>query len=476
MVAHFTPYPAMKDSGVGWLGHVPVHWDVRRTKSLLSRNDSGVWGSDFDDDGVIVLRSTEQRVNGEWNILTPARRRLSAAEYASCRLEEGDLLVTKSSGSPLHIGKTSIVTRDVADLDCCFSNFMQRLRVQRNVMPRFMWYVLNGNLGRNQLDYYSDTTTGLANLNRELIGNVTLAIPPLSEQFTIVRFLDNVHGNIRRLNRAKRKLIGLLEERKQALINQVVTGQMDARTGQSYPAYHTSGIELVGDVPEHWVCLPLKRIARIDNSGDYGAEPESGECILPVATTAQIDRDGHFSVGDMPLRSFTYKDAIRYRCHPGDILVVKSSGSIFNVITGKAGIVNANIPAFVFSNFLLRVVADSRVVDPRYLFLLLSGCLTIERVKLMVSGTTYPNLRVGEYASALLPIPPISEQNAILAFLARSVTGLTAAICSARREIDRLSEYRDRLFGDVVTGKLDVSSRESELGQVEVHAAQTELG
>ena len=252
MIAELKPYVEMKDSGVPWLGEVPVHWEVKRSKSLLSRNDSGLWGSDFDDDGVIVLRSTEQTQNGEWNISAPARRRFTTSEYLACRLEEGDLVVTKSSGSALHIGKTSIVTQAVAVLDCCFSNFMQRLRVKQNMMPRFVWYALNGELGRRQFDYYSDTTTGLANLNGEVIGRVTLAHPPLSEQIAIVRFLDHANRRIRRYICAKQKLIALLEEQKQAIIHQAVTGQVDVRTDQPYPVYKPSGVEWLGEVPAHW--------------------------------------------------------------------------------------------------------------------------------------------------------------------------------------------------------------------------------
>ena len=151
-----------------------------------------------------------------------------------------------------------------------------------------------------------------------------------------------------------------------------------------YPTMKPSDVEWLGDVPVHWDELPLKRIARIENSGNYGGEPESGECVLPVATTAQIDKEGYFSIDNMPLRSFSLKDADRYRCRPGDILVVKSSGSIFNVISGKAGIVDPKMPMFVFSNFLLRVIGHPLVVKPRYLFLLLSGHITSERVKRMV--------------------------------------------------------------------------------------------
>ena len=114
------PYQDYKTSGVQWLGEVPEHWAVIRTKSVLSRNDSGVWGDDPIDDGVVVLRSTEQAVSGEWNITAPARRKLKPSEYGVYRLKENDLVVTKSSGSALHIGKTSIVTKDVEALDCCF--------------------------------------------------------------------------------------------------------------------------------------------------------------------------------------------------------------------------------------------------------------------------------------------------------------------------------------------------------------------
>jgi len=137
------PSVPMKDSGVEWLGEIPTHWEMKPLKALLTRNDSGVWGEDFDDEGVVVLRSTEQTVEGHWNIQDPARRCLSARAAAAARLACGDLVTTKSSGSQAHIGKTSIVDHEVAALSCCFSNFMQRLRVAAPHMPRFVWYFMN---------------------------------------------------------------------------------------------------------------------------------------------------------------------------------------------------------------------------------------------------------------------------------------------------------------------------------------------
>ena len=253
-----------------------------------------------------------------------------------------------------------------------------------------------------------------------------------------------------------------------------------------YPAMKDSGVEWLGKVPAHWIELPLKRIARIDNSGNYGGEPENGKCVLPVATTAQIDRDGHFAVDDMPRRGFSHNDADRYRCRPSDILVVKSSGSIFNVISGKAGIVDAKMPEFVFSNFLLRVVAHGRVVNPRYLFLLLSGHLTRERVKRMVTGSTYPNLRVDEYTSALLPIPPLSEQAAIVRYLNHVDRRIQRYIRGKQKLITLLEEQKQAIIHRAVTGQIDVrtgqpysaykNSGMEWLGKVPVHWGVMRLG
>src|ERR1700737_3404236 len=155
-----------------------------------------------------------------------------------------------------------------------------------------------------------------------------------------------------------------------------------------YGEYKLTEIEWLGGLPVHWHELSLKRVARWENSGCYGNEPENGVRVLPVATTAQIDRDGNFTVSRMPQRGFTDEEVARYSCKPGDILVVKSSGSAANVISGKAGIVRVDTPPFVFSNFLMRFVARATHVESEFLFLMLTCNLTRERVKRMVSTIT----------------------------------------------------------------------------------------
>ena len=223
------PYCAYKDSGVPWLGKVPEHWETCRLKSRLVKNDSGIWHEHHDPFGTIVLRSTEQTVSGGWKIVNPARLQLSDVERKIYLLQVGDLVVTKSSGSPNHIGKTSLVTEDVAALGCAFSNFMQRLRLGENTDPKLVWYYLNSPMGREQLVFQSTTTTGLGNLNGKILGSCIIALPPLPEQTAIVECLDAQTAKLDAAIAAARRKIELLREYRERLIADVVTGKVDVR-------------------------------------------------------------------------------------------------------------------------------------------------------------------------------------------------------------------------------------------------------
>jgi type I restriction enzyme S subunit len=287
-----------------------------------------------------------------------------------------------------------------------------------------------------------------------------LPVPSFPEQRHIARFLDTYAARTDRLIRAKERLIELLEEQKQTVIQKAITGGLSPNSD-----FQDSTIDWVDRLPSHWRELPLKRVASIDNSGSYGKEPGEGDVVYPVATTAQIDNDGRFAVDKMPMRGFSKEKAKRYLCESGHILVVKSSGSIFNVVSGKAGLVEADTPPFVFSNFLLRVLPERKTVRPEYLYFVLKSPLTKHRVYRMVYGSTYPNLRVDQYRSSVVPIPPLDEQTEIIDTTKGELSNLNSAIEKTRSEIALVREYRTRLIADVVTGKLDV--REAEAAQKE---------
>ncbi len=218
-----------KDSGIPWIGEIPAHWQLARLKNVLSRNDGGVWGTDFADDGTIVLRSTEQAVDGEWRIRNPARIRLPDSAVATTRLEEGDLLITKSSGSADHIGKTSLVTEQIAAMGCCYSNFMQRLRLKGTVNPKFIATLLNSRTGRQHYRVSSTSTTGLGNLTATVIGNLPFGLPPSEEQSEIVEYLADALSAPEKSISTLASEIALLHEFRMRLVADVVTGKLDIR-------------------------------------------------------------------------------------------------------------------------------------------------------------------------------------------------------------------------------------------------------
>ena len=242
------PNARLKPSGIDWLGDIPEHWKASRLKRYLVRNDGGVWGSGFSDEGTIVLRSTEQTVDGQWRITDPARRTVTDQERLSALLAEGDLLVTKSSGSPAHIGKTTLVSADVAADGCCFSNFMQRLRLNRLVTPRFGWRVLNSILARRQLQYLSNSTTGLGNLSSNILGNIWMAVPPTTDQDYLLDLLDAELQPFEHSIATAKREIDLIREYRTRLIADVVTGKVDVR--HLAPPPGSEGLEEMVEVLE----------------------------------------------------------------------------------------------------------------------------------------------------------------------------------------------------------------------------------
>jgi len=414
----------MRDSGIPWLGNVPIHWTTRRLKTNLCRNDGGVWGEDFDPDGTVVLRSTEQTVGGDWKIDDPARRSLSVSERAGAMLAEGDLVITKSSGSDLHIGKTSIVTAEVAALGCCFSNFMQRLRCDGRTSPRFAYYILNSPIGREQMVYGSNTSTGLANLNGGVIGNIVAAWPPLPEQEAIAGWLDERTRRVDELVAAKRRLIDLLAEQRSALITHAVTKGLDA----SVPT-KPSGVEWIGAVPRHWTVKRLRYLCLIQ-TGDKD-------------TVDAID-DGEFPFF---VRSQTVEhiDSFTFDCEAvltaGDGVGV---GKVFHHYVGKFDVHQRVYVMYRFKNIL-----------GRYLYYFLKE----QFYKVALEGaakSTVDSLRRPMFTGFPVSLPPLEEQRSIVAHLDAACAKLDDLTTAAEAAIARLTEYRQALISAAVTGKINI--------------------
>ena len=242
MIYPFEPYPAYKDSGVEWLGDVPEHWEVRRLKHSAT---------------LIIGQSPPSDDCSDVPIGPPFLQ--GCAEFGTLHPKPIQFCRTLSKISPpgaiLMSVRAPVGRLNIANQEYGIGRGLCAILPNNEVLHAGLAQYQLEVLGRGLNMVATGSTYEAVSVGD--VGNHPSILPPLPEQAAIVRYLDHADRRIRRCIRAKQKLIKLLEEQKQAVIHRAVTGRIDVLTGQPYPAYKSSGVEWLGDVPEHWETLPL---------------------------------------------------------------------------------------------------------------------------------------------------------------------------------------------------------------------------
>ena len=244
-------YPAYKPSGVQWLDDVPEHWEVRRVRTVAEMRVSNVDKHTREGESPVRLCNYVDVYKNDH--ITQAMPFMTATasedEIERFRLERDDVLITKDSEAWDDIGVPSLVAESADNLLSGYH--LALLRPFKEILGAYLARTLQSkgvayqfHIRANGVTRYGLTHTG--------IKSVCIPLPPLKEQVAIVRYLDHADRRIRRYVDAKRKLIALLEEEKQAIINQAVTRGLDPNV-----PLKPSGVEWLGDVPEHWEVGPI---------------------------------------------------------------------------------------------------------------------------------------------------------------------------------------------------------------------------
>ncbi|WP_217125617.1 restriction endonuclease subunit S [Hydrogenophilus thiooxidans] len=471
MISNLQPYPAYKHSGVPWLGQVPEHWEVLPGRAVFREcKDRG------HPDELMLSVTITRGVLRQADLLADSSRKDSSNEDKSNYklVQPGDLVYNKMRAWQGAVGVSAY--RGIVSP----AYIVQRLRSAEN-LPRYMHFLLRTPLFASEAERWSyGITSDQWSLRAEEFKCIYFSLPPLPEQTAIVRFLDWVDRRIRRYIRAKQKLIKLLEEYKQALIHQAVTGKIDVRTGQPYPAYKDSGVPWLGEVPEHWEVRRLRNIVkmRVSNVDKHSKEGEE-----PVRLCNYVDVYKHERIrANMEFMKATAsaEEIERFRLEQGDVLITKDSEAWDDI--GVPALVESSAPDLI-SGYHLALLRPKQVVEGAFLLRALQNPQVAYQFHVEAKGVTRYGLSHDAIKSVSVPLPPLPEQTAIVEYLDAQTAKLDAAIAAARREIELLREYRERLIADVVTGKLDVrevaarlpeESEEPDLPEEEINSVTDE--
>jgi type I restriction enzyme S subunit len=438
MIHNLKPYPAYKDSGVPWLEKVPEHWEVKRNKLFLREiNERSEDGSEelltvSQYTGVTARR---ERISEENGLLTNA-----ASLVGYKRVKPGDLVMNIMLAWNGSLG-VSPITGIASPAYCVY-------RVTEKIESRFLHYLFRTPLFTG---VFKAVSTGVVDsrlrLYPEVFFRLPSILPPKEEQTAIVRYLDHIDRRIRRYIHAKKKLIKLLEEQKQAIIHQAVTRGLDPNV-----KFKPSGMEWLGDVPEHWEVLRLKSLVTEAVAGPYGSSLTKAMYTQQgyrVYGQQQVIPDD-FTIGDYYISAEQFSQMQRYRVFTDDILV-----SVMGTV-GRVAVVPENAEPGIINPRLVRYRPDTTIVKPRYLQLAMQGLTSQVQLREAAKGTTMEGLNMQILGKLVLAVPPVSEQDSILNEWHTKSEVLVSTENSIRSEISLLREYRTRLIADVVTGKLDV--------------------
>ncbi len=452
MKSKYKPYPSYRDSGIEWLGEVPIGWDVRRLKTILQERkekNSPVKTKDILSlcmyRGVIPYSEKGNSGNKAKDDLTAYK-----LAYPNDIVLNSMNVVAGSVGLSKYFGAVSPVyymlyPRKSTDDISYFNAIFQSESFQKSLIG----------LGNGILVKQSEKTGKLNTIRMKIsmdsLNDVLMPIPPFQEQQTIANYLDNATAKIDTLIEKQTKLIALLKEKRQAVISTAVTRGLDSSVPMK-----DSGVEWLGEIPEHWTRTPLRYIGRLQNGiskgGDYFG---SG---YPFVNYGDIYKNATLPQQVSGLAKSTKEDQHIYSVKTGDVFFTRTSETIDDI--GMASTCIKTIKKGTFSGFTIRFRQLSQTLNEhfsKYYFRTGHAQAFFEEQLNLVTRAS-----LGQDILKQLPVllPPLDEQQVIANYLDDKTSKIDILITKATKAIELLKEKRTALINSAVTGKIDV--RESE--------------
>lgn len=417
-------YDTYKDSGNQWIGQVPEHWCLYSLKYYLNLQ-KGRKPEEFLEEGDLpyvtmdYIRSRENKT-----CLYP-----SSAE-GLVPISDDDILVLWDGANAGEIVKAKkgflSSTMAVLDFDKKIGSHQYLFYLLKQMEPIFKTFA-NG--------------TTIPHFDSSILLDYKYPLPPLSEQQAIVEYLDKKTGQID-------KSIALLETQKidlqayrQALITETVTKGLNPNAPMK-----DSGIQWIGEIPEHWNTSKLKYMGESRNGLTYSPNDVTDSGVLVL-------RSSNIQGSRLAFEDNVYVEKAPdfLRMHKGDLLVCSRNGSIS--LVGKCAYIPEDMEA-VFGAFMLRYRPNK---PNRFVYYVVQDA--IRNYKAFYATSTVNQLTVDIFGNMHVPLPPLSEQNAIADYLDKKTSDIDAALKQIDTQIADLQAYRTALISEAVTGKIDVRNQ-----------------
>ncbi len=429
-------YEEYKDSGMEWIGEVPSHWEVRKIKTLsIVKRGASPRPIDnpkyFDDNGEYAWVRIADVSSSERYLKETTQTLSKLGASLSIKREPGDIFISIAGtvGKPI-----------ITHIRCCIHDgFVWFPHLKQD--SEFLYYIFMS--GQPYLGLGKMGTQ--LNLNTETIGEIRIPIPPLSEQQAIADYLDAKCGEINRAIDVQKKKIDLLNELKQTVITDAVTKGLNPNAPMK-----DSGVEWIGEVPEHWDVMRLRFASEFRNGYTPSkANPEFWtDGTIPWYRMEDIRESGRFL---KEAKQYITPEAVK-----GNGLF--EAGSFILATTATIGehavLIVDSLANQQFTNLKIRKSLSHNLSGKYffyYLFVVDEYCKTTTRT------ATFPAVNMDDLKNFGITIPPVSEQQSIVAHIEKEVEKIDTQISKAHRKIELLDELKQSIITEAVTGKIKVS-------------------
>ena len=430
-------YSEYKDSGVKWIGEIPVHWKMPRLKMLTSfhngdRSVNYPSGDDFVDDGIPFCGADS--LCGLYVDLNYARF-ITDKKYkllGGFKIRKNDILYTLRGST---IGKNAMALFSEGTVA---SSLMGIRKTTNRLISNYLLYTLNSICEENQRNVLINGSTA-PNLSAEDVGIFFIPLPPLPEQEAIVTYLDSKVAKIDEYISIAEKKIAALEELKQTIIAEAVTRGIHKDVPMK-----DSGVKWIGMIPEHWKVMRLSQIAYEHFISNKKIHHQN---LLSLSYGQIIRKDINGTNGLLPASFDTYQ--------------VVEEGNIILRLTDlqndhkslRVGLVKET--GIITSAYLC--LAPKNMVYSKFLYFQLHAC-DIKKVFYSMGDGLRQSLNYDGMRKLASVIPPLPEQQEIVTYIEAKVANINQLCQTERAQIEKLKEYKQRLISDVVTGKVKVTN------------------